>query len=148
MTEKTEDPLLPKLLADYGQLLIKDDPRRAEELLQRAVKLGDAADPKDSEIAYPLTALGELYLNTSRATMARPLLERALVLRASEGDDGDAEAYANTELLAAKVLWTTPKEQARALELATSAKARLEKASLTKKKPYALVSEWLAARSK
>ncbi len=148
MTEKEDDPLLPKLLADYGQLLIKDDPRRAEEMLQRAVKLGDAADPKDSEIAYPLTALGELYLNTSRIPTARPLLERALVLRASDGEDGDAEAFANTELLMAKVLWTAPKDHARAIELATSAKARLEKAALTKRKPYTLVVEWLAARSK
>ncbi len=148
MTAKEDDPLLPKLLADYGQLLIKDDPRRAEEMLQRAVKLGDAADPKDSEIAYPLTALGELYLNTSRAPAAVPLLERALVLRASEGEDGDADAYANTELLAAKALWTTTKDHARAIALATSAKARLDRASLTKRKVYAAVAEWLATRKK
>lgn len=148
MTERTDDPLLPKLLADHGQLLIKDDPRRAEEMLQRAVSLGDAADPKDSEIAYPLTALGQLYLDTARVALARPLLERALVLRASEGEDGDAEAFANTELLMAKVLWTAPADHGRAIELATSAKARLEKASLTKKKVYASAAEWLATRSK
>ncbi len=148
VTAKEDDPLLPKLLADYGQLLIKDDPRRAEDMLQRAVKIGDADDPKDSEIAYPLTALGELYLNTARVPTARPLLERALVLRASEGEDGDVEAFANTELLMAKVLWTTPKDHARAIELATAAKARLEKGALTKKKVYASVSEWLSARAK
>lgn len=146
MTDKEDDPLLPKLLADFGQLLIEDDPARAEQLLQRAVKLGDAADAKDSELAYPLTSLGELYLNTSRISSARPLLERALVLRASEGEDGDAEGFAITELIMAKVLWTAPKDHARARELATSAKARLEQGALTKRKVYTQTIEWLAAR--
>ncbi|MFN0249277.1 MAG: tetratricopeptide repeat protein, partial [Kofleriaceae bacterium] len=146
MTAKEDDPLLPKILADYGQLLIEGDPRRAEELLQRAVTLGDAADPKDPEIAYPLTALGRLYLDTARVSTARPLVERALALRAAEGDSGDAEAYANTELLAAKVLWTTPADRSRARALATSAKARLQTASMTGKKVYTSVTEWLGAR--
>jgi tetratricopeptide (TPR) repeat protein/predicted Ser/Thr protein kinase len=145
MTDKEDDPLLPKLLADYGQVLVKDDPRRAEELLQRAVKLGDAADPNDTEIAYPLTALGQLYLNTARVPTARAVLERALALRATE-DGPDPDAYANAELLGAKVLWTTPADRPRALVLAASAKARLEKASMTKRKVYGHVTDWLATR--
>ena len=146
LADKTDDPLLPKLLADLGLLLVEDDPRRAEELLQRAVALGDADDPKDPEIAFPLTALGALYLDTTRTSTARMVLERALALRASEGEDGDAEAYANTELVLAKVLWIAPADRARARELATSAKARLEAHALTRKKVYAQVTEWLATR--
>ncbi|MBL0217123.1 MAG: tetratricopeptide repeat protein [Myxococcales bacterium] len=144
MTDKTDDPSLPKLLADYGQLLIHDDPRRAEDLLLRAIKLGEAASTTDPELAYPLTALGELHEITQRASTARPLLERALTLRAAE-EDGDAEAYAGTELVLARVLWLVPADRPRALALATAAKARLDKASATKGKAYLDVVGWLDA---
>ena len=147
LTAREDDPQLPKLLADYGQLLVEDEPREAEKLLLRAISIGDAADPKDPEIGYPLTALGDLYVRTARVAAAVPPLERALALRASEGDDADPDAYANTELVLAKALWATPAQRARARQLAESARVRLDKAGLADKATYRRVADWLRTRS-
>jgi tetratricopeptide (TPR) repeat protein len=141
---REDDPQLPKLLADYGELLTAKEPKRAESFLVRARDLIEKEAPDDPELAYSLNALGELYLATKRSALAKPVLERALAIRTADKDT-DAEDLARTELALAKLAWSTPAERRHAVELAQSAKQRLEATKVTQRKGYKAVVAWLEA---
>jgi tetratricopeptide (TPR) repeat protein len=145
MSAKQDDPTRVKLLADYGELLIATDPKRAETMLREAQTIVEEASSKtDPELGYSLTALGDLYTRTKRPALARGVLERALAIRTADGDT-DPEDLAHTELALAQALWTTPKDRPRALALARGAQQRLEAAKATKRPGYRRVTAWLAS---
>ncbi|MDX2090115.1 MAG: serine/threonine-protein kinase [Kofleriaceae bacterium] len=146
LDDKPDNPQLPKLLADYGELLTAKEPKRAEPLLLRARDIVEKEAPDDPELAYSLTALGELYLATKRPALARPALERALAIRTADKAT-DPEDLARTELALAKLAWATPSERRNAVELAQAAKQRLEAAKVTHRKGYKAVTAWLTAHS-
>src|SRR5262249_29638074 len=60
------DPSLAGVLGDYGDYgeelaTIPAEHHRAEQMLQRALALGPKVGAEPSDLAFPLTALGELY---------------------------------------------------------------------------------------
>ena len=144
--EKSEDQAeLAGLLYDFGDVLVrKPDHRQAEVYLQRALTIGSKAGTKDPDLAFTLTALGELYTITGRPQDAGPLLERALLLR--QVDSVPVEEKARTELALAKLLWRSAGQRPRALELARAAKGRLERAGPTQRKALQDVTQWLQRR--
>ena len=144
---KKDVPLRVKLLADYGELLIVKAPKRAEAMLREAQSIVEAESKTDPELGYSLTALGDLYTATKRPALAKDVLERALAIRTADADT-DAEDLAHTELSLAKALWTVRAERPHALELARSAKQRLEAAKQTQRKAYRVVTAWLHAHDR
>jgi eukaryotic-like serine/threonine-protein kinase len=131
------DPSLAGVLGDYGEELatIPAERHRAEHMLQRALDLGAKAKAEESDLAFPLTALGELYVATGRAAQAVPLLERALAARAEPSED-----KARTELALAGALWRS--DRSRALALGAAAEAHAEHAS---SKLHGQIARWRAA---
>ncbi|HEY4180293.1 MAG TPA: tetratricopeptide repeat protein [Kofleriaceae bacterium] len=147
MKDHTDDPELAGILVDYGAVLISSDPKRAEQLLTQAIAMGEAESKDDPGLAYPLTVLGGLYAKTKRFPLARTTLERALALRA-KGNDIEVEEIASTEFELAKVLYETPADRTRALEMAQGAQKKLEKDGYTIKKTYKDIAAWNAAHPK
>jgi tetratricopeptide (TPR) repeat protein len=138
-----DDPALARLLYDFGDLLARTpDRRRAEQLLERALALGSKAGAEAPDLAYALTALGELHAVTGRAREALVALERAFAVRKS-AEDVPPEERARTELALAKVLWASPADHRRALELARASQSHLEHAGETHRKAQSEVARWL-----
>jgi len=116
-------------------------------MLREAQSIVEAESKTDPELGYSLTALGDLYTATKRPALAKDVLERALAIRTADADT-DAEDLAHTELSLAKALWTVRAERPHALELARSAKQRLEAAKQTQRKAYRVVTAWLHAHDR
>jgi tetratricopeptide (TPR) repeat protein/predicted Ser/Thr protein kinase len=141
-----DDPSLASVLYDFGDLLARTkDPRKAESLLQRSITVGSKAHRDDPDLAYALTALGELYTSLGRAHEAGPLLEKALLLR--KADAVPPEERARTEIALAKLLWRSAGDHPRALELARSAKGHLSSTDPRQRKAYQDVTQWLETRA-
>ncbi|MDB4954118.1 MAG: Serine/threonine kinase [Myxococcales bacterium] len=140
-----DDPSLASVLYDFGDVLVRTkDSRRAESLLQRSITIGSKAHNDDPDLAYALTALGELYTTLGRTHEAGPLLERALLLRQAESVSPDERA--RTEIALAKLLWRSAADHPRALELARAAKTHLVPTDPRQRKPYEEVAQWLERR--
>jgi len=131
------DPALAGVLGDFGEELaeLPAQRHRAEQMLQRALALGPKVGAEPSDLAFPLTALGELYVATGRAAQAVPLLERALAARVEPSED-----KARTELALAGALWRS--DRSRALALGAAAGAHAEHAS---SKLRGQITRWRAA---
>ncbi len=153
LDKSDDDGTKAGVLYDYGDALIVTGAHtKAEQLLKRSIDLGTKASSADEpDLAYALTALGELYLKTKRPRDASPVLERALKLRTKDGVPAAGvpiDELARTELALAKLLWSTPPTRPRALELARTAKSHVDPANPTQREPHQAITQWLAAREK
>ena len=135
--KEQDDAELARLLYDFGDLLRKRDPHRAESMLERAIELSAHAETDAGAVAYPLTALGEIYADTGRPEKARPLLERALTMRTGKPPP---EERARTEFALAKLLAPSPRAQ----QLAEAARTDAAGATATRKELQDAIARWIA----
>lgn len=130
---------LSYLAATEIELARLDD---AREHASRAIAIYESKfGPQHIKLASFLTLLGEAQLRAGQVDEARPVLERALALQASEPLPSDE--LAATRWALARVLWTQPRERARALSLAREAVALYREHPEKTPLDLAAVQAWL-----
>jgi eukaryotic-like serine/threonine-protein kinase len=139
---------MPHELSNEGEYLVAlGRAKEAVPVFQRALVLWGRPAEQSILRAFPLTGLGQAWLALGRPDEARPVLEEALALRAKAPRDVDG---AETRFALARSLWATPRDRARADELALEARdiyAHLSGATgdgARAKAQLALVEAWVA----
>jgi tetratricopeptide (TPR) repeat protein len=112
---------LLQFLSNEGEYLVAlGRAKEAVPVFQDALARADKTRSDSPLLAYPLTGLAQAWLALGRSDEARPLLERALGLRAAAPNPVD---LAETRFALARALWEVDKERARAHGLAVAARA-------------------------
>jgi hypothetical protein len=95
-------------------------------------------------VAAPLTGLGEAALARGATKTARPLLERALTIRAAAAASPGERAA--TRFALARALWPEAGDRPRAVSLVEAARAELASADGAEEERQA-IDAWLRARA-
>lgn len=141
-----EHPLVATFIANEGETLDHLG-RRAEAraAFQRALVIEERAYGADStNLAYPLTGLGESYLAEHQPTAAIAPLERAQRIRAAH--EKDVALLSETDFNLARALWETGTTRDRALRLAADARAGYAR-SPTSTARVAEIDRWISSRT-
>jgi hypothetical protein len=112
--------------------------------IQRGLAVYEAAGEKDGVDAMDaLEILGECHLKAKDFARARAVLERALSIATARPADVNPSSVAAIHFMLAEVLWPSPAERGRALELAKQARDQFAKAPPKDKPRLAEVEAWL-----
>jgi tetratricopeptide (TPR) repeat protein/predicted Ser/Thr protein kinase len=111
---------LMQLFSNEGEYLVAlGRAKEAVPVFQEALAHAQKSGPDSLLLAFPLTGLAQAWLALGRPDEARPLLERAVGLRASTTNPLD---LAETRFALARALWEVDKERPRAHGLAVAAR--------------------------
>ncbi len=107
-------------------------------------EIAETIDPEatKTDVAFPLTGLGEASLGMGRPAAAIEPLERALAIRLTRA--GEANELGETRFALARALWDANRERKRALTLARQARVDYARGDQAKQ---AEIAEWLAQHS-
>ncbi|WP_437713788.1 serine/threonine-protein kinase [Sorangium sp. So ce448] len=134
-------------LANLGSALVAQK-RYAEGLvrLERAAAIQEkAVGPSSHAVASMLTGIASAYNEKGEPGKARPFAERALALYAAKGEGVSPIELADTRFHAARALWGSARDRARAMTLATQARdAYAAEEGEYAKRALTAVNEWLA----
>jgi serine/threonine protein kinase/tetratricopeptide (TPR) repeat protein len=137
-------PQLATPLVDLGDVLrFSGDRDGALAAYRRAGALLDKS-PERPEKAQALVGIGQLELGADRASEALAPLQQAVALR--ERYPSDPVALAEARFALAEALWRDGRERARALRLATAARAAYAQAGARGRESLGAVDAWLARR--
>jgi tetratricopeptide (TPR) repeat protein len=124
--EKTLGPADPNVALALVNACIAShalaDDRAALTYAERACAIDDHADPNDPAVAEPLLCGGQALLGLHRPERALAMLERALALQEGESANTPAD-LAEARFALARTLWELGQDRARAIALATAARA-------------------------
>ena len=139
-----EHPVIASTLSNLSNSLARLG--RGEQALapiERAIAIREKAlGPESEPVAYSLTSKGEVLLTLERYEDAIAPLERALKIR-RKVEFVDPALLAATEVSLSRALYKSGRDQARAKELALSARRELERADTTRHGDLVFVDEWL-----
>ncbi|HEY4999260.1 MAG TPA: tetratricopeptide repeat protein, partial [Usitatibacter sp.] len=141
-----EHPLVATFISNKGETLDRMG-RHAEAraAYQRAIAIEERAYGAEStNLAYPLTGLGESYLAEHQPSEAIVPLERAQRIRAAH--EKDAALLAETDFNLARALWETNTTRDRALRLAGEARAGYAHSAISAAR-VAEIDRWLSSRT-
>jgi tetratricopeptide (TPR) repeat protein len=141
-----EHPLVATFISNKGETLGRLGRRvEARAAYQRALSIEERTYGAEStNLAYPLTGLGQSYLADHQPAAAIAPLERAQRIR--EAHEQDAALVAETDFSLARALWETDTARDRALRLAGAARAAYGR-SPTSSARLQEIDRWLSSRT-
>jgi len=145
-----EHPIVATFISNQGETLGRLG-RHGESRLayQRALTIEERTYGAEStNLAYPLTGLGESYLADHQSVAAIAPLERAQRIR--QAHEKDAALVAETDFSLARALWETNTARDRALRLAAEARAAYARSSTSAPgdaQRIAEIDRWLSSRT-